>query len=74
MDVFMTRLCQDVAVSSGSACLSFSGSISYVLTAMGVPEDEVKRSIRVSIGRFNTKEDIRKASDYIIKAFEESRR
>ena len=72
MDVFMTRLCKDVAVSSGSACLSLSGSTSYVLAAMQVPEEEIKRSIRISIGRFNTEDDIMKVVDYIIKAFEES--
>ena len=72
MDVFLAKLCESVAVSSGSACLSLSGSQSYVLAAMGVPEDEIRKSIRVSVGRFNTKDDILQAVDFIIEAFEES--
>lgn len=72
MDVFMTELCRDVAVSSGSACLSFSGSPSYVLEAMGIHEDLVKRSVRISIGRFNTKDDILQTVDHIIGAYAKS--
>jgi cysteine desulfurase len=67
-DVFITTLNQNVAVSFGSACLSLTNSLSHVLLAMGVPEEEIKRTVRVSIGRFNTMEEIELASDYIIEA------
>ena len=72
MDVFLTELGKNVAISSGSACLSLSGSTSYVLTAMQIPEEEIKKSIRVSIGRFNTESEILEAVDYIVDAFNKS--
>ena len=37
-------------ISNGSACNSHSYSPSYVLTAMGLPEDQIESSIRVSWG------------------------
>lgn len=45
-----------ICVSSGSACAK--GKRSHVLTAMGLPDDVIDKSIRISLSRFNTKEDI----------------
>jgi cysteine desulfurase len=47
-----------ICVSGGSACSTHSKSLSRALLAFGVPEREVECSIRVSLGRFNTAEDI----------------
>ncbi len=57
-----------ICVSSGSACNSSSIEPSHVLKAMGVPEDYINGTIRVSLSEFNTAEELDFAADEIIKA------
>ncbi|MFQ5958305.1 MAG: cysteine desulfurase family protein [Alphaproteobacteria bacterium] len=47
-----------VAVSAGAACSSGKVSVSHVLRAMGVEEDEAGSAIRVSLGWASTAEDV----------------
>ena len=45
---------KDVAVSSGSACTSAVIETSYVLRALGVPEEAAESTIRLGLGRFTS--------------------
>lgn len=49
---------QGICVSTGSACDSINTQISHVIKAINVPDDYSKGTIRVSLGRYNTTEDI----------------
>ncbi|HID92553.1 MAG TPA: aminotransferase class V-fold PLP-dependent enzyme, partial [bacterium (Candidatus Stahlbacteria)] len=49
---------EGIAASSGSACTSGSLEPSHVLLAMGIPHEIAHGSLRFSLGRGNTEEDV----------------
>ncbi len=59
---------KDVAVSSGSACTSASLEPSYVLRALGLNDELAHSSLRFSLGRYTTAEEV----DYVAKKLREA--
>ena len=64
---------RDLAVSSGSACTSASLEPSYVLRALGLNDEMAHSSIRFSIGRYTSEDDIDKAIAKVRHAVEKLR-
>ena len=56
-----------ICASSGSACTSGSLDPSHVLLAIGLPHEIAHGSVRISIGKYNTKEEV----DYLIESLTE---
>ena len=58
----------EVAASSGSACASASPEPSHVLRAMGLDGEAALSSIRLSLGRFNTREEVEEAVECLARS------
>ncbi|MBX3661028.1 MAG: aminotransferase class V-fold PLP-dependent enzyme [Burkholderiales bacterium] len=69
-DSLVTTL-TDIAVSSTSACST--GGVSHVLQALGSDAGVAGNSIRITVGRFNTMEEIDRAADYLRQKIEDCR-
>ncbi len=61
--------CPAIAASTGSACHESGDSASEVILAMGIPESEALGSVRLSLGRFNTRQEIDIAATELIKTW-----
>ncbi|WP_026954050.1 cysteine desulfurase family protein [Algoriphagus vanfongensis] len=69
----LRKVCQKIAVSSGSACTSINPKPSHVLEAMGIQSDLARASIRFSLGLMTKEEDINKAVDWVREVVESLR-
>jgi len=61
---------KDIAVSNGSACSSAVVEPSHVLKAMGLSDEDAFASLRFSLGKYNTFEEVNEASQIIKNIFE----
>ena len=61
---------RDLAISTGSACSSGSGKPSHVLKAMGLSDALAQSTLRFSLGRFTTDEEMAYATEHVIAAVE----
>jgi cysteine desulfurase len=68
------RIRADVAISTGSACHAGKYTPSLVLRSMGLSDEEALSSVRLSTGKDNTEEEIRKAIRVIAVAVTELRK
>lgn len=64
---------RQIAVSSGSACMSATLEPSYVLKAMGVDDNMAQSALRISFGRFSSSQDIDTALENLIRTLEHLR-
>lgn len=64
----------DVAASAGAACHSDKVEVSHVLQAMGVPLEWAKGTLRFSVGRMTTQQEIDKAIEVVVNAIKKLRR
>lgn len=62
-----------LAASTGSACTSGLPEPSHVLVAMGLSSTQAGESIRLSLGRFTTKQDVQEAAAAVVRAVTEVR-
>ena len=60
--------CPGLALSTGSACTAAEVEPSYVLRAMGVPENLAAASLRIGLGRFSTEQEVDFATIALIEA------
>jgi|TARA_B100001964_G_scaffold243717_1_gene322547 cysteine desulfurase len=63
---WLTTMLPDIAIARGSACTSETLQPSHVLRAIGLSDEDANSSIRISLGRFTTEEEIALASNKII--------
>lgn len=65
---------KDICVSNGSVCISGSLEPSHVLLAMEIPYELAKGTLRISIGKYNTKEEIDYTLDVLVEVINKLRK
>jgi cysteine desulfurase len=67
-EALLMALRETAALSTGSACASGTVRGSYVLRALGVPEEEAHSSLRFGLGRGNTEEHVDRVAGHLARA------
>jgi len=65
---------RDICISTGSACSEDSDEVSHVLKAIGLKPEFARSTIRMSLGRFNTEEDVDTVLAFLPEIVEKLRR
>jgi len=73
-EALLVRLRDTVCLSTGSACTTSQPEPSHVLQAMGISTDQIGSSIRIGLGRFNTKEETTIVLKALVESIRELRR
>jgi cysteine desulfurase len=68
--LLLQNLQPNVAASTGSACTSGLPEPSHVLRSIGLSPEAANASIRFSVGRFTSEEDVKEAARYVGQAYE----
>ena len=64
---------QGVMVATGSACAANKGTQSHVLKAIGMSDELIAGSLRISLGRLSTEENVKKATALLVEAVQAER-
>ena len=72
--ILLALATREIYVSTGSACTEGSGEVSHVLLALGLSQEEASSALRLSLGRFNTEQDIDQTLAELPAVIEELRR
>ncbi|MCD7728589.1 MAG: cysteine desulfurase [Clostridia bacterium] len=63
-----------IAVSAGSACTAGTAVVSHVLLALGLSEEDARSSLRITLGRYTTEDDVNKLIEALNSAFADLKR
>lgn len=72
--ILLALATKEIFVSTGSACSEGAEEVSHVLEAIGLKPEVARSSVRISLGRFNTEEDVKTVLEElpeIVKKFRE---
>ncbi len=72
-DNLLAEMKDGIAASAGAACHSGGVHVSQVLSAMKVPTEWARGTLRLSVGRFTTLDDVDRAGEIVVKAIEKLR-
>lgn len=65
-EALLNKVNTKIALSSGSACTGATGSISHVMTTLGVPDELARSTLRFGLGRFTTTSDVERAGKVVV--------